>query len=55
MNILWILIVIVVILAITGGGYGGFYGAPWTGFGYGGGAISLIVIGLIVLLLLGRL
>lgn len=49
MNIGAILILVLVILAITGG-FGGFYPHP-VGFGLGG----LLVIILVVLLLTGRL
>jgi len=56
MNILWILVLVLIVLAVVGGGWGyrsGYYGTPY--YSGGIGIVGVILIVLVILLLMGRL
>jgi uncharacterized membrane protein len=59
MNLIWVLLIVLVVLALSGGFYGyhgGYYRGPNGGLYTSGiGIVGLIVIVLVVLLLLGRI
>lgn len=53
MNLIWILLVILIVVALVGSPAVGF--GPWAGSWGPSGGIGLIVVVLLVLLLLGRI